>query len=162
MLLIVALFVKKEYIVEKEIAINKPNADVFDYVKYLKNQANYNKWVMMDPNAKKEYKGTDGTVGFVSSWDSENNELGKGEQEIKSLKEGERIELGLHFIKPFKGEATSWMITEAASATETKLKWGIKGSTHYPMNLMNLFVPGILGKDLETSLAMLKNVLEKQ
>jgi hypothetical protein len=76
--------------------------------------------------------------------------------------ESKRIELGLHFIKPFEGKATSWMITQSATATETKLKWGMKGRTAYPMNLMNLFVPGILGKDLETSLAVLKNVLEKQ
>jgi hypothetical protein len=26
---------------------------------------------------KKEYTGTDGTVGFISAWDSENKELGR-------------------------------------------------------------------------------------
>jgi len=34
----------------------------------------------------------------------------------------------------------------------------------YPMNIMLLFmdIPGMLGKDLETSLTNLKSVLEKQ
>jgi hypothetical protein len=34
---------------------------------------------MMDPNAKMEYKGTDGTVGFISAWDSKIKYVGKGE-----------------------------------------------------------------------------------
>lgn len=38
---IVGLFVKKEYGVEREIIINKPKAEVFNYIKYLKNQDNY-------------------------------------------------------------------------------------------------------------------------
>ncbi len=69
-LLIVALFVKKEYTIEREITINKPKTEVFNYVKHLKNQDNYSKWVMQDPGMKKEFRGTDGTVGFVYAWDS--------------------------------------------------------------------------------------------
>ena len=42
--LIVALFVKKDYSVEKEIVINKPKTEVFEYIKLLKNQDNYSKW----------------------------------------------------------------------------------------------------------------------
>lgn len=37
-LLIVALFVKKEYKVERSVTINQPKAQVFDYIKYIKNQ----------------------------------------------------------------------------------------------------------------------------
>ena len=48
--LVVALFVSKEYSVKREITINKPSQEVFDYVKFIKNQEHYNKWVMMDPN----------------------------------------------------------------------------------------------------------------
>ena len=84
--LITALFVKKEYTVEKEIVINKSNPQVFSYVKFLKNQDNYSVWAKMDPNMKREYKGEDGTVGFVSVWKSEKKDVGAGEQEIKKLK----------------------------------------------------------------------------
>ena len=38
---------------------------------------------MMDRNVKKSFKGTDGTVGFVAAWDSDNKKVGKGEQEVK-------------------------------------------------------------------------------
>ena len=37
-LLIAALFISKDYAVERQITINKPKAEIFNYVKYLKNQ----------------------------------------------------------------------------------------------------------------------------
>ena len=78
--LIMALFIKSEYAVEREITISKPKQVVFEYVKFLKNQDNYSKWATMDPNMKKDYRGTDGTVGFVSAWESQADSVGKGEQ----------------------------------------------------------------------------------
>lgn len=77
--LLVALFVEKDYLVEREIVVNKPKEEVFNYIKYLKNQDSYSKWASIDLGMKKTYSGTDGTVGFVSGWDSTNDEVGKGE-----------------------------------------------------------------------------------
>ena len=158
--LIVALFVKKEYAVEREVTINKPKEEVFNYVKHLKNQDNYSKWVRMDPNMKKDFRGTDGTVGFVYAWDG-NKDAGKGEQEIKNITEGERVDVEVRFEKPFEGMATAPIITEAMAENQTKVKWGMKGKSTYPMNFMNLFMDGMLGKDLEISLTTLKGILEK-
>src|SRR5262245_55746209 len=90
--LIAALFMKKDYNNEREITINKPKEQVFNYIKYLKNQDNFSKWASMDPDMKKDYRGTDGSVGFVSTWDSDKKDVGKGEQEIKKMTEGERID----------------------------------------------------------------------
>jgi uncharacterized membrane protein len=158
--LIIALFVKREYTVEREITINRPQAEVFDYMKHLKNQDNYSTWVRMDPNMKKQYKGTDGTVGFVYAWDG-NSEAGKGEQEIKNIAEGERIDVEVRFEKPFEGVAHAPIVTEKISDTQTKVKWGMTGKSSYPMNFTNLFIDGMLGKDLDKSLTMLKGILEK-
>jgi len=127
---------------------------------HLKNQEEYNVWTMKDPDAKKETRGTDGTVGFFCSWDSDNNEVGKGEQVIKDIKEGERIDIALHFIEPFEGDATAHMFTEPHGADQTKVTWAMKGKSKYPFNAMNLFIDNMLGKDMETSLEMLKANLE--
>jgi hypothetical protein len=158
--LIIGLFVQNEYAVEREITINKPKHEVFNYVKHLRNQDNYSKWVRMDPNMKKDFKGTDGTVGFVYSWDG-NKDAGKGEQEIKNIIEGQRVDVEVRFIKPFEGVATAPIITEPVSENQTKVKWALKGKSAYPMNFMNLFMDNMLGKDLESSLTTLKGVLEK-
>lgn len=158
--LIIALFVENEYAVEREITINKSKPEVFNYVKHLKNQDHYSKWVMIDPNMKKDFRGTDGTVGFVYAWEGNKN-AGKGEQEIKGISEGERVDVEIRFIKPFEGMATAPIITERVSDNKTKVKWGLKGSSNYPMNFMNLFMDNMLGEDLETSLRNLKSILEK-
>jgi hypothetical protein len=163
LLLIIALFTKKEYAVVREITINKSKNEVFNYIKFLKNQDNFSVWATMDPNMKKEYRGTDGTVGFVSAWDSNEDNVGKGEQEIKGIKEGERVDFELRFIKPFEATDYAYMTTEESGNDQTLVKWGFNGKMNYPMNLMLVFMnmDDMLGKDLEKGLQNLKNVLEK-
>lgn len=162
-LLIIALFVRKEYSLVREINISKPVNEVFDYLKFLKNQDNFSKWALMDPNMKKEYKGVDASVGFISAWDSKNKNVGKGEQEIKNLSEGKRIDYEIRFIKPFSGVAQSYLTIENISGNETRINWGFASKMKYPMNLMLLFMnmDKMLGNDLETGLKNLKNILEK-
>ena len=48
-LLIAGLFIPKGMTATREIIINKPHDEVFNYIKYLKNQLSYSKWVQMDP-----------------------------------------------------------------------------------------------------------------
>lgn len=122
--LVVALFVKKDYVVEREIIINKPKAEVFEYIKFLRNQDNYSKWNMMDPDMKKTYKGTDGTIGFISAWESKMENVGAGEQEIVNMIDGERIDMKLRFKVPFESQNDAYMITEDMSNNQTKVKWG--------------------------------------
>jgi hypothetical protein len=161
LILLVALFVSKEYKIERGVLINKPKSEIFNYVKLQKNQDNYSKWVMADPNAKKEYKGTDGTVGFAYAWDSENKNVGKGEQQIKKIIDGEKIELEIHFIRPFEGVAHTHMTTQTQTGNQTLVTWGMQGKSKYPLNIMNLFIPGVLEKDLDISLNNLKLLHEK-
>lgn len=160
--LIIALFVRKGYTVKREIVINKPTSQVFSYVKLLKNQDYYNKWVMTDPNMKKDFRGTDSTIGFAYAWDSVSKNAGKGEQEITGISEGNTIDVEIRFEKPFAGIAHTQMITQSLSDQQTKVVWGMTGESKYPMNLMNLFIDGLLGKDLQRSLTNLKDILEKK
>ena len=159
-----ALLLKKEYIIEREIIIDKPRQEVFDYIKFQKNGENYNKWIMTDPNMKKEFTGVDGTVGFIYAWDSENKQVGKGEQETKQITDGKRIDFEIRFIKPFEGKAGISMATDSVSENQTKVKWAFDGIRNYPMRIMHLLLnlKKMLGKDLQTSLANLKTVLEKK
>jgi len=163
LLLIIAAFVKKEYSVERDIIISKPKGIVFDYLKRLKNQDNFSKWALMDPNMKKEYRGIDGTPGFVSAWDSTEKNVGKGEQEIKRITEGDRIDYEIRFIKPFAGVANAYLKTTSLPNNRTMVAWGFDSSMKYPMNLMLLFMnmEKMVGKDFETGLLNLKTLLEK-
>src|SRR6187549_796505 len=102
LLLIIALFMKKEHYVNREIVINAPRQKVFDFLKLLRNQDQFNKWATADKeNRKEEFKGTDGTVGFIYSW-SGNKSAGLGEKEIMNIVEGKRIETEIRFVKPMR------------------------------------------------------------
>lgn len=113
---------------------------------------------------KKSYKGTDGTVGFTARWESSKKDVGWGEQEIKKITEGERIDFELRFIKPFEAIEPAYMTTETINENQTKVVWGFSGHMNYPMNFMLLFMDmeEIIGGDLETGLRDLKAILEEQ
>lgn len=163
LVLILGLIAKKGYSIQRDIIIDAPKQEVFDYIKHIKNQDHFSKWVMTDPNMKKTFVGIDGTVGFIYGWEG-NKQAGKGEQEIKGIKEGERLDLEVRFEKPFVATALTPFTTEAISADQTKVTWSTTSAMKYPMNAMMLFmnIEGVLGKDMETSLNTLKGILEKK
>jgi hypothetical protein len=162
--LLAALFLKKDYSVERDVDISRPKAQVFDYIKLLKNQDDFSKWARIDPDMKKSYKGNDGYAGFVSAWESTNKSVGKGEQEIKNIVEGERIDFEVRFEKPMRAVSPAYMMTESLGEGRTKVRWGFQGHMSYPMNLMMVFMnmEKMIGNDLSTGLSSLKTILERK
>ena len=152
--------VDTDFSTERSVEIEKPKDDVFEYIRHLRNQDEYSTWSAMDPNMEQEFRGTDGTVGFVSAWEGE--ETGKGEQEIVGIIEGERIDFKLRFMEPFESEADVYMITDSLSENRTHVTWGFDSSMNRPMNLMLLFVnmEEAIGNDYDEGLAKLKEILE--
>ncbi|HWB28464.1 MAG TPA: SRPBCC family protein [Chitinophagaceae bacterium] len=163
-ILVAAAAMPGEYTIQKEVIINKPVQDVFDYVKFSMNQNHYNKWWMMDPNSRKEYVGTDATPGFTMKWDSDNKQAGKGEQEIKKIIDGKRIDYEIRFIKPFRGTSTSFMETGPVPGNQTRVVWAFGGKRNFGMRIFHMLfnLKKMLGKDLQASLNNLKTILEKQ
>jgi hypothetical protein len=159
--LLAGLVISKDLAVTKEIVINRPKADVFNYIKQLKNQQNYSKWATLDPNMKNEFRGTDGAPGFVNAWEG-NKKVGKGEQEILAVSDG-RLETELRFEKPFRSIAKATMTTEAVGDNATKVSWGFTSKMNYPMNVMKAFMnmSEMVGKDFTIGLNNLKAVMEK-
>ena len=160
LLLIIALFMKREHYVKREIVINAPLQKVFDYIKLLKNQDEFNKNAMTAPDRKKEFKGTDGTVGYIYAW-SGNKDAGVGEKEIMNIIEGKRIEMEIRFTKPMVVSATVIMETEALRDNQTKVYWSNAGTLKYPLNILIPMMEKSVAKDMDSSLLTLKEVLEK-
>lgn len=161
--LVTPLFIDGSYAVEKEVVINQPNDIVFDYVKHLKNQDEFSVWAQMDPDMNKTFTGTDGTIGFISAWDSEDKDVGRGEQEILKIVEGERIDFELRFYEPFETTDNAYITTEVVNDSVTLTKWGFTGKMNYPMNIMLLFMDmeGMLGPQLQEGLDNMKNILDE-
>ncbi|MEP7373216.1 MAG: SRPBCC family protein [Chitinophagaceae bacterium] len=165
LLLVIGLFMRKQHYVKREIVINAPRQKVFDYVKLLKNQDEFNKHAMAGPDRKKEFRGTDGTVGYVYAWSGSKN-AGEGEKEIMNIIEGKRIDMEIRFVKPMKASAIITIETESLSdpdsyQDQTKLSWSNTGTLKYPVNIMIPMMEKHVVKDMDSSLSTLKNILEK-
>ncbi len=159
--LLVAALMPKELSLESEAIIAKPKNVVFDYVKMLDNQRFYSKWVMADPNVKITLTGTDGTVGAISSWVSEMDEVGIGEQEIKAMVDGERIDYELRFKKPMEATDAAYTTFESIDSTHTKIISGFKSKMPYPFNLMLPIVKKMLKEDMAINMENLNEQLMK-
>ena len=160
LLLLFGLFMRKNHYVRREIVINAPLEKVFAYVRLLENQDKFNKHAMAGGERQKEYKGTDGTVGFIYSWKG-NKDAGVGEKEIKNIIEGKKVESEIRFVKPFKATATVIMETESLPDGQTKVYWSNAGILKYPVNIMIPILEKNLPKEMDASLVNLKNILEK-
>lgn len=156
------MVIPQEFRVEREIVINKPKDFVFSQLKMVKNHDQWSPWAKKDPNMLKEYRGKDGTVGFVAAW-SGNKEVGVGEQQIMYIAEGQKIELELRFKKPMESTSRAYFIIEAVDGQQTKVRWGMTGKSPFPGNVICAVIgmQDKLGKDFETGLSNLKNVLEQ-
>lgn len=160
LVLLIAAFTKKSYTIKREVVIMKPAIEVYDYVRFNKNQVDYNSWYKMDPATKIELRGTDGEVGSIWAWDSELT--GKGEQQIKALSAGSKIDYEITFIKPFAGKAESTVLFEKKDSLQTRMVNTFSSSTPYPMNIMLLFMDmdKMIGTEIQNGLNNIKANME--
>jgi hypothetical protein len=159
---LMALINSKDLTIEKSVVINRPKNEVYDFLKITRNADKFNVWNQMDPDMKKEYRGTDGTVGFVYAWDSnKKRNVGAGEQETKALREGEYIEYELRFIRPMNDVAKACFNLESTGASQTKVTWTFKSIMKFPGTAMKGMIKGMLTKSLQGGLDNLKKELEK-
>lgn len=161
LVLLLALFMRKEHYVQRSIVINVSSQKAFDYLKFVKNQETFNKHAMVAPDRTKEFTGTDGTIGYIYAW-SGGKEAGEGAKEIKDLVAPKKIEMEIRFTKPMKTQATVIMDFEAISETQTNVLWSNAGMLVYPVNFMIPFMEKMVAKDMDSSLLTLKKILENK
>ncbi|WP_299680031.1 SRPBCC family protein [uncultured Dokdonia sp.] len=161
LLIILAAIAPKSYDVSRSIVIDKPKEIVFPYLKMVKNQDHWSPWKKKDPNMKQTFTGTDGEVGFKSSWIG-NKEVGEGSQTITAIVENERIDNHLVFLKPWKSESDGYYTVADEGPGQTKVIWGFTGQNKFPTTIFMLFfnMDKAVGKDFEEGLHNLKKILE--
>jgi len=160
--IILALVAPKKFNVNRSIEIDKPLVEVYQYLKYVRNQEHWSPWKKKDPDMKQEYIGTDGEVGFLSKWEG-NKDVGMGEQEVIKIVENESIHVQMRFFKPWKSESEASTRVVALGDHKTKVTWGFFGINKVPANIFMLFfnMDKAVGGDFEEGLISLKTILEK-
>jgi hypothetical protein len=140
LILIVAAIMPKRMEIEASTTIKASKAAVWDYVKIMANQKNYSVRVMKDPNVTLTYGGVDGTVGATQARDSADKNVGKGEQEIIKIDEGNSYDMELRFEKPMKATNYAKTVLEDRGDGTVNVTNMFRGDTPWPMNIINLIV----------------------
>lgn len=162
LILIVAIIMPKKSVIVADIDIHASKNKVFDYIKHMKNQKHFNKWVMADPNSEMVYTGEDAQVGFKVYWNSKNNNVGEGEQEIKEIVEGEKFLVEIRFVRPMQGTSYNITTTKEVAENTTNVCMTFESTSKIPFNIMSAMFAPMLKRDMLETLGNLKNLLEKQ
>jgi uncharacterized membrane protein len=152
----------KEMFIEKSVVINKDVHEVFEFLKKTRHQDQFSVWNMKDPAMNKTYTGTDGTKGFIYTWNSKDKNVGAGEQEIKNLIEDSRIDYELRFKRPMQNTAQSSFIIDKTHKDVTSVTWTFSSPTKFPMSLLAPIFKNMLGKQIDQGLQNLKTLLEHE
>ncbi len=161
LIIVLAIIAPKSYDVSRSTVISRPKSEVFDYLRSLQKMDEWSPWAKKDPNMEKKFTGIEGEVGSMSYWNG-NKEVGEGEQEIKNIIDGTRIESELRFLKPWKSTSDCYMDVDDEGDGKTKVTWGFSGKNKFPMSIFALFMSmdKMVGKDFEEGMQNLKSVLE--
>jgi hypothetical protein len=162
LLLILALFMKRELLMNREVIINVPAQQVFYFLKLLKNQDKFSNWAIAGKeNREERFSGIDGTIGFVYGW-SINNGTVVSEKEITNIIEGKRIETEVRFIKPIRTISTVIYEITTLSEKQTRVNQINIEKVKYPLNLLIAIAAKRNPKKIDENLLALKNVIEKK
>lgn len=156
--MLLGLFAKKDYRIERSTEIAAPREIIYDQVRFFKNLKNWSPWHVYDPAMKTEITGTDGEAGARYNW-SGNDKVGKGYQQLKSTAP-ERIEIDVNWGWGISPVAFS---LEALPDDKTKVTWSMDMHVAFPWNAFAMLtdVNAFVGKDFENGLANLKKVCEQ-
>lgn len=161
LILIIAAFLPKTFELKAQATIKAPLDKVRDYVKLFENQKQYSVRVMKDPNSKITYKGTQWEVGAMQARDSEDKDVGKWEQEMKSMTPQKSMKIEIRFEKPMAAVHQAENIFEQISDSETKVTNIFTGKNPRPGNFISMFFLPKVEKDMQQNMDNLKTILEK-
>ncbi len=155
--ILLCLFAKDAYRIERSMEIEAPTETVYEQVRLFKNFTNWSPWHFMDPDMKISIEGPDGEVGTVYRWDSNDKRVGKGYQKILTATPG-RLEYEVDFGL---GVSPSFFSLKGDSSLTT-ITWVLDMHLPFLMRAGGMLtdINTYVGKDYENGLANLKKYCE--
>ena len=156
----ISFLLPREVEVSRSVVINATAKEIFPLVNDLKRHS-WSPWVQLDPNAKFSYSGPDAGVGQKVRWQSDDDNVGTGSQEITESITDKRIETALDFGA--QGNATAGFDFDASDRA-TKVTWRFKTDVgNNPVaRWFGLMFDTWIGAEYEKGLTNLKAEVEGQ
>lgn len=126
--------------ISESMEIDAPKEVVYSHINKMSELNKWQPWLKIDPDAKVTIEGDDGSLGAKSMWDSQNKNVGAGEQEFVKLVPNERVETKLRFKSPQESEADAYLQLDDAGDGKTKVTWGFSTHATFPGNIFMKFM----------------------
>ena len=126
---VAGLLAPKETNISVSNTINAPKEQVWEQIVKFKNWPNWSPWIKMEPDVALTYSGTDGEPGSSYHWVGK--ETGEGNMSNTGVENGQ-MNYGLHFVKPFEGDADGYLKVED-SAGMSKVTWAFHSQDGFIM-----------------------------
>jgi effector-binding domain-containing protein/uncharacterized protein YndB with AHSA1/START domain len=143
--------------VRRVISIDVPIDAVYNQVANFENWTKWDAKYEQDSSQNRTYNGSVGDQAYGFKWQSENEAVGNGAITMNAVEHNERLD----FTYYFKNTPTRGYFTFNSKSGTTEVEWVIISELSYPMKIVNYFINGIWGDELETGLENLKDYTEK-
>jgi effector-binding domain-containing protein/uncharacterized protein YndB with AHSA1/START domain len=152
---------KGEGHLERSITINAPVEKVFKVVNDFSYAKEWSPWFQIDPDTKYEYSANTVGVGAKYTWDSEDENVGNGEQEIIEVKENELVNTRMAF-GGMTGIYYASFILNKNGNNSTELTWTYDGTADAVGEkfFIDYLAESILGGVYEEGVVSLKKYVE--
>ncbi len=155
------LFLPKTHHISRSIEISRPDSVVYQFVLDYQHFKQWSPWYKMEPAAATTIMGLPGKPGYTYAWSGK--ELGKGKIELIKALPNQQILQEMTFYMPKPSVHQTNFYFESTSPGSTKVSWTMEGSNEgfFDNWMYTVFLNRMIGKEYETGLKSLKQVLEK-
>ena len=150
----------KPYTVTRSAVVAAPVERVHALVADFHEWRRWSPWEDLDPQMRRTHSGPASGVGAAYAWEG-NRKAGKGDMTITG-DTGERVDIALHFEKPFRQRNRLEFLLTPAAQGSTAVEWRMHGEVGGLVRLFTLVrsMDSLIGPDFERGLDRLKRVAE--
>lgn len=150
--------------IERSIAINAPQSQVFALVGDFTQWQSWSPWATKDPNMTMTISGKG--VGQAMQWKSDNPAVGSGSQAITALNQPNQVTTHLDFGDQGMADATLQLTPQGDGTLvtwtlDTNMREGVPTLAQPLSTYLGFFMDSMVGQDYEAGLTNLKAVVEQ-
>ena len=145
--------------VERSILIDAAASKIYPHINGMRAFHAWSPWSNIDPDTRYQFEGPEQGIGSRMAWESGNNQVGRGSQEIVATMLNQQVDMRLEFGDKGDGKAIFLLEPEGAA---TRVRWQF--STVFGWDLfgryVGLMLDSMIGASYKKGLEELKNRVE--
>ena len=160
LLAVIGMLLPSSARVERSIVIDAPAETVFPYINGMRAFHAWSPWSDVDPQTQYRFEGPAQGVGSRMVWQSGDDQVGYGSQEITASVANQRVDMQLEFGDKGDGRATFLLEPDGAS---TRLRWQFDTDFGWDVfgRYVGLMLDNMIGTAYNKGLRTLKTQVEE-